>query len=176
MLIVHPGFLDAFGLRLQYVLQQLDEHDFLFDFLFHHFAHVCVFLDVNPAAVFVAPQLQQHALQSRELQIDVLAAVDATAVGCVRLGGTAAALYQLYYVFPVVAQRLADALRSHLLLLRLVVLRLRSPSRSVDYLGVFEQLQVVAVSLSQKDVVIGLHEEQAQLAVILEPDCLGGFS
>jgi len=175
LLIVDPGFLDAFGLRLQYVLQQLDEHDFLLHLLLHHLAHVCVFLDVNPAAVFVAPQLQQHALQSRELQIDVLAAVDATAVGCVRLR-EAVALYQLYYVFPVVAQCLADALRSQLLLFGLLVLRLRSPSRRVGYLGVFEQLQIVAVFLAEKDIVIGIHEEQAQLAVILEPNCLGGFS
>ena len=175
MLIVDPGCLDAFGLRLQYVLQQLDEHDFLLHLLLHHLAHVCVFLDVNPAAVFVAPQLQQHALQSRELQIDVLAAVDASAVACVRLR-EAVALYQLYYVFPVVAQCLADALRSQLLLFGLLVLRLRSPSRKVGYLGVFEQLQIVAVFLAEKDIVIGLHEEQAQLAVILEPNCLGGFS
>ena len=96
LLIVDPGLLDAFGLRLQYVLEQLDENDFLLHLLLHHLAHVCVFLDVNPAAVFVAPQLQQHALQSRELQIDVLAAVDATAVSCVRLSETAVALYQLY--------------------------------------------------------------------------------
>ena len=75
-----------------------------------------------------------------------------------------------------VAQCLADALRSHLLLLRLVVLQLRSPSRSVEYLGVFEQLQIVAVFLPEKDFVIGLHEEQAQLAVILEPNCLSGLS
>jgi hypothetical protein len=175
LLIVDPGFLDAFGLRLQYVLQQLDEHDFLLHLLLHHLAHVCVFLDVNPAAVFVAPQLQQHALQSRELQIDVLAAVDASAVSCVRLR-EAVALYQLYYVFPVVAQCLADALRSQLLLFGLLVLRLRSPSRKVGYLGVFEQLQIVAVFLAEKDIVIGLHEEQAELAVILEPNCLGGFS
>lgn len=80
-MVFTPDFDDLLGLRLEDVLQQLDEDYLLAHLFLCDLSGVRVLLDVECASVLLALQLIQYLLQPREVQVDVLVRVNAQRVG-----------------------------------------------------------------------------------------------